>query len=391
MARICMLLNNFEPPYGGPELQATKITLQLQSHGHEVIFMVKGSGKAAVFETVNGIEVYRLNRQGLGSVEAMYRLWQLRDRFDIIHVHGVGRLASVAVSFGRRYNKRVIIKVTTAGHIVKPLTKGWHSIVRRISPFSKRKVQLLQQAEAMIAISDEITAELQHHGFSDKKIARIPNGVDTVKFCPVGSEEKQQLRQHLRLPEDKMIFLFTGKITKRKGLDILIEAWFQAKDVHDKAILVLAGSGLGQSDSLEEWLTEYLHGEDDGNTIIRVGAVDNVHQYLAAADFFVFPSRREGLPNSLLEAMSSGLVCIASAIGGNIDLIIPEKTGILVHEESTGQWSEVIQQCVKQPGLSLGIAARHFVQEQYSIDVTVAKIEALYNQCSGYNEERSFK
>ena len=93
-----MLLNNFEPPFGGPELQALNISKKLIGCGHEILFISKGSGQAPEYEVVEGIPVYRLNKRGLASVEAIYQLWKLRDEFDIIHVHGVGRLASVAIN-----------------------------------------------------------------------------------------------------------------------------------------------------------------------------------------------------------------------------------------------------------------------------------------------------
>jgi glycosyltransferase involved in cell wall biosynthesis len=376
-----MLLNNFEPPYGGPELQAQKISERMIARDHQVIFIAKGSGKALKEEIVRGIPVFRLNIRGLASVEAYYRLWKLRECFDIIHVHGVGRLASVAIDFAKKFNKTVYIKVTTAGHILKPIDTGPLSFLKRISPFRKRKLAILKQAQGMIAISREIRNELAQHSFPSEKIFSIPNGVDLGRFHPIASEEKRLLRHKLGLPLDKTVIIFTGKITQRKGIDTLVSAWAQAKSIHEKAVLVLVGSGHDQGDSMENWLDQFLEREAIIPSVIRTGAVDNVPEFLMAADCFVFPSKREGLPNSLLEAMASGLLCIASDIGGNRDLVEDGKTGLLLPINDINSWAEAMQQVVSNtPNLyeSYSQDAVIMIENNYSLERTVEGLERLY-------------
>lgn len=367
-----------EPPFGGPELQAIKIARRLKERGHEIFFISKGSGKAPECASIDGIQVYRLNKQGLASVEAAYWLWKLRSSYDVIHVHGVGRLASIAISMAKILEKRVYIKVTTAGHILKPTGNGVKGILKRMSPFRERKVKKLKQADAMISISTEITNELLYNGFNKNKISHIPNGVDTDQFCPVDSEVKHMLRRKLGLITNKKIVLFTGKITKRKGLDTLLEAWGKLKDLHANVLLVLVGSGNGQSDNLEEWISQYITENNLTESVMKVGDVTNVHEYLACGDIFVFPSRREGLPNSLLEAMASGLLCIASDIGGNTDLIIPGETGILAEAGNKDSWEEALRTVIINPNQHFGTAACELINNRYSIDITVEKLAKLY-------------
>lgn len=379
MARVCMLLNNFEPPFGGPELQALNISKKLIGCGHEVLFISKGSGQASDYEVIESIPVYRLNKRGLASVEAIYQLWKLKDKFDIIHVHGVGRLASVAVNFGRKHNKKVYIKVTTAGHIFKPAGKGIKGFIKKLSPFGKRKVELLKKADGMIAISSEILCELKNNGFNEDKIMFIPNGVDTDKFHPVETQEKIRLRSKLGLPLDKTIFLFTGKLTKRKGVDILLNAWLSAKIRADKALLVLVGSGHGQADGLDDWIEKFLKEHSLGSSVIRKGAVDNVNEYLAAADCFVFPSHREGLPNSLLEAMACGLYCLVSPIGGNTDLVRDGETGVVVSNNAVDTWTAAILNSLEQQDSEISRAALNLIEREYSINTTVNRLIETYN------------
>ncbi|SDF72908.1 glycosyltransferase family 4 protein [Sporolituus thermophilus] len=380
MARICMIFNSFELPNpGGPSLQAYRVSQELKKRGHQIIFVAKGTGRSPAFEMVDGIPLYRLNLKGLASFQLLYRLWHLKNEFDILHVHGVGRLATMAITFARNFGKRVYVKYTIAGALMKPPQPGVKGWFKRISPFPKLRLEKHKQADGMIAISGETYNELINYGFPRDRISFIPNGVDTELFRPVGLMEKQQLRRKLGLPENKMIFIFTGKITRRKGVDTLLCAWQSLPQIQEKAVLVLVGDGKGQADNLEAWLDKFIQTNKLAGSVIWPGVVANVPDYLAAADCFLFPSWREGLPNSLLEAMSAGLVCFASNIGGNTDVIIPGKTGILLPPGDVGAWADAIAQAVNDPHPALGTAARRYICENYSIIGTANKLEKLYD------------
>jgi glycosyltransferase involved in cell wall biosynthesis len=202
----------------------------------------------------------------------------------------------------------------------------------------------------------------------------------------VADHEKIVLRKKLRLPLEKTVFIFTGKITRRKGIDILLRAWQRASNIQHKALLLLVGSGAGQSDNLEEWARRFVKEHGLSNTVIFAGEQKYVHEYLASADCFVFPSRREGLSNSLLEAMASGLTCIVSAIGGNADLVKTGETGVLVPTEEIDCWCQTIQNAALYPTSILGLRATKLIVEDYSINVTVSRIEHMYQQGTGLND-----
>jgi len=379
LARICMVLNNFELPFGGPELQAQKVAAALMARGHQVFIIAKGSGKAPAQEVLNELKVIRLNRRGLASVELFWQLFKYKKDFDIIHVHGVGRLASVAIRFAKRFHKKVFIKVTTAGHIIKQSNSRIKAIAQKIMPFREQKLKLLQQADGVIAISNEIRNELEHNGFAKKSIYDIPNGVDTSIYHPVCSEAKSSLRSKLGLPIDRQIFVYTGKLTRRKGIDTLLAAW--CKTTHAKAtgMLVMLGSGQGQQDNMEAYIQASVKKYCLEDSVLTLGDVANVVDYLQAADIFVFPSRREGLPNSLLEAMACGLLCVASDIGGNSDLIVSGKNGFLVSVEDGDEWVRNIENAMLAVDDSLAEAAASRIRDHYDLTVTVGSLEKMFN------------
>lgn len=373
-----MVLNNFEQPFGGPELQAQKVAASLMARGHSVFIIAKGSGQAPVQEVLNGLKIVRLNRRGLASVDLFLQLYKYRNDFDVIHVHGVGRLASVSINFGKYFQKKVFIKVTTAGHVIKEPASGIKEFMQKILPFRERKLKLLQQADGVISISSEIRNELEKNGFSKKHIYDIPNGIDTLKYYPASSEDKIKLRNTLGLPVDKRIFIYTGKLTRRKGLDTLLAAWCQSSPAKENGLLVMLGSGRGQGDSLESYISHSIKENSLEQSVVVLGDVDNVFDYLRASDVFVFPSRREGLPNSLLEAMACGLLCIASDIGGNNDLIISGKNGFLLPVEEVSEWEKQIESAIITLDDSLMESAASMIKDKYDLRVTVDKLERLF-------------
>ena len=380
MLRICMVLHHCEKPFGGPELQALRLAKLFVAEGHQVLIVAKGSGRYPKFENIAGIPVYRLNHPGLASIEIFYRLFLLRDSFDIIHVHGTGRLATASIVFGHRFHKKIFVKATMNKGIVKEVKAGLPALSKKIKPFLSNKIKKLKEANAIIAITQDIVDDLQKHGFQKEKIAYIPNGVDTTAFYPPSVEEKQKIRCTLGLPERKKIYAFTGKITRRKGIDIILEAWGKTTKARKDALLIVIGSGIGEKDSLEDYAHEYIKDHSLADSVRFIGAVGNVSEYLQASDVFIFPSRWEGLPNSLLEAMAVGLLCIASNIDGVNEIIIPEKTGVLTPVGDSDALAQALDNALWDQKPQLSAAAAALIQKDFSINATKNQLHQLFKK-----------
>lgn len=378
MLRICMVLHHCEEPFGGPELQALRLAKKFIADGHKVIVIAKGSGHYPKFEIIMDVPVYRLNHRGLASIEVYFSLFKLRNLFDIIHVHGTGRLATASIAFAKHFHKKVFVKVVANLGVINR-----KKVLSKVSPeklhnFRFNKINALKTADGVIAITHDIVEDLLTLGFVKDKIAYIPNGVDMNLFYPTSLVEKQTLRKRLNLPIDKRVVVFTGKITKRKGIDVLLEAW-RNSDIKDKAVLVVIGSGMGQKDSIEENAHNFVKEYNLNDSVSFLGAKDNVNEYLKASDIFVFPSRWEGLPNSLLEAMSTGLLCVASNIEGVDELIIPEKTGILTKVGDSNALGKALELACQHYSGELGINAALFIKQNFSIETTKQKLEELFS------------
>ena len=171
--------------------------------------------------------------------------------------------------------------------------------------------------------------------------------------------------------------VFTGRLHPQKNLDVLIEAWPKVASATG-ASLVLVGQG-----PEKERLEEKARRLGVANRVCFTGAVADVADALRAADLFVLPSVAEGMSNSLLEAMATGLPCVASDIGGNQDLLRPSTgtaVGVLVDGGDPERWADALIGLLNDPvsRANLGRAARQRIDQEYDLRLVVQRYVTLY-------------
>jgi len=186
---------------------------------------------------------------------------------------------------------------------------------------------------------------------SNAPINVIPNGVDLLRYAPSKREW------------DSPRLLFVGRLVYQKGIDILLEALEGIKSRPWELSLVGDGPeretlhtlakqyGILDRVSFKSWL--------DGDALL-----DQFHQ----ANLFVFPSRHEGMPNAILEAMACGLPVIASSIAGNEELVIDGETGLLTHPEDPDALRRSLIELLENSDRrqQMGLASRQRVDAEYS-------------------------
>lgn len=164
-------------------------------------------------------------------------------------------------------------------------------------------------------------------GLEKEKLNIIYNGVNTDTFAPITPSEKLSLRAKLDLPDNDFLFLFVGLMVQRKGVLELVKSWIEYKEQHQgKGSLVLIGDEMeGIAENSQEWLKEWhqikpiLKDPENKYQIIYGPFVSNIHEYYKAVDAFVFLSYLEGMPNVLLESMSTGLPVLCAKFEGISD------------------------------------------------------------------------
>jgi glycosyltransferase involved in cell wall biosynthesis len=241
---------------------------------------------------------------------------------------------------------------------------------------------LLRRAHGCIAISKAILREFVAAGFRPSRIALIHHGVDTRRFRPASASDKVELRRRLALPLDAKLLVFSGRLLRGKGLEILIEAFARLAPEQPSASLVLIGSGDGQSLSIEDELRNRVVALSLAQRVFFAGRVDNVEDYLRAGDVFVFPSLFEALPLAVIEAQACGLACVAARTGGIPEIIEDGVSGLLVTPGDPDVLLNVTRRVLDEPVLRtrLGKEAREAASRCFDLEVNVERYASFFSQ-----------
>lgn len=225
-----------------------------------------------------------------------------------------------------------------------------------------------RRLDNVVACSNSIRTDLAQHDISAQV---IHNGVDTSAYQPVSKEQKRELRQKLDLPIDRDIFVSVGSLISRKKPKTVVEG-FARSDVAEHAQLVMLGDG-SLRDDCETVAQEYPEAE-----IAVPGFVDNVQEYLQASDYFVSASLSEGLPNTVLEAMASGLPVALSDIGPHREAIRPGQVGVLFDTNSVTALTKGINRLHRMDADELGREARQVACGYFSAEKMSSGYQTLY-------------
>lgn len=192
----------------------------------------------------------------------------------------------------------------------------------------------LQASDLVLTVCEDLKRTVEQLGVSSGKISVVPNGVARDRFGVVTATDA---RRKLALPGDKRIVMCVSRLSDEKGIDVLLRA-FEKTATQDTALFV-AGDGAHRS-VLERIIERSSRGQD----IHLLGAVGHadIPTWLAAADLFVLPSRREGHPNALLEAFACGLPAIATRVGGVPEIVTSDEIGTLVPPDDVDAMAKAI-------------------------------------------------
>lgn len=380
MTRVLMIIDRYHPIWGGAENQLAAVSHLLKDRDIEVSILTRRWTKDLSEQEQNqGINITRVGPPGnatpfrnLCYVLAILQYVRAnRSTIDLIHTHGAALLGAVGNLAASWINVPNVVKIATAGKI-PPLHRTWSG---------SWGLKRLRTSSKVIVLSREIEQEVLEAGLTSDKIARIPNGVDLQRFTPADPQSRNSFRVDNGLDEDSLVLLFSGRLVKRKGLDLVIDSWPAISEAFPGSHCWILGSGAQQDDSVEEALKKRVMNEGLKH-IHWLGETDTPESYMQASDLFVFPSRREGFSNTLLEAMACGLPVVASEIGGNTDVLQDEVHGVLFPSDDAHALTEKILHLLESPEkrTSLADAARQQVEEHYSLPSTASQLAELYRE-----------
>jgi len=376
--RVLMVLESMFPMRsgGGVEGQVRTLGGNLVERGVSVSLLVPmvPYGKQVSTETVDGIEVTRIaypKVAKLGTavmlVRLALRLFRTRNTYTTIHAHVAGNMAAVCCVMGFLLRKRVLVKLTGMSEMVGGILDPRPSLMIQLRKAALRRATYYQ------ATSSQIARMLVQSGFAAEKIHRIPNAVNTQRF--ESAQRDESLRRQL-CGNKSLVGIFVGRLEQEKDLDILLTAWSAAFAQTLSTSLVIIGAG-----TMMSALKALARQLGIGQQVVFVGPSDSVERYMAMADVGLLTSRAEGLSNTLLEYMASGLPVIGSRISGTEDFVDTGKAGWLFTAGDVVQLKECLLAAAalaRDQLAALGENAKRLVTSEASIAVVVNRLIRLY-------------
>jgi glycosyltransferase involved in cell wall biosynthesis len=246
-----------------------------------------------------------------------------------------------------------------------------------------------------VVSSTEMLQECRRAGVH-ARLEVIPHGVDVARFRPPGSDEDRlQLRRELGLPSDARVLLFVGALTRRKGVDRLLEAWARLASEDHSLHLLLVGPGwdasLDGDEAFRRRLHEFARESSAEGRLHALGQVQQVELFMRAADLLVLLSNREGMPNVVLEAMASGLpVLMGPNSGVSSELGRPEREYFVSKGCGADVAGEIGHVLADEDGRrTVGLAARKWVTARLDMRRSVGQYATIYEELAGRARSRS--
>ena len=381
--RICMVVYTMPPFYSGAGAQALRLAKKLREKGVPISMLTAKHARIEGEVFIEGIKVYRLSVFGCRKIKPLIfalaaSLFLLRNHrtYDIVHLHGAYWRIVPIILVTKFLKKKIIVKMTQLG------TDDPMTIRRR--KLGALLLKALSLANAIISISPGLSDSYRQSFLPLDKLVEIPNGINTNEFRPLSEAMRRELKSYLQLPADDQIVTFVGNISQRKGVDLLIEAWRNviAKRPHLRLLLIgpLGDKYSGVSNSFAEDLFDRVRRYGLSDKVSFLGYRDNVKQYLQVSDLFVLPSRLEGLPNALLEAMACGVACVATDITPISDIITDGINGLTFPKDDVSKLSQVILALIDdlERAQKLGEEARKTILGKFSLDKVACRYVKLY-------------
>ncbi|MGA2093471.1 MAG: glycosyltransferase family 4 protein [Sedimentisphaerales bacterium] len=379
--RICLFTPSFLPELGGMEIVIDRLARQFKDMGHEAVVIAqkprhinftaddrsdyaentekdlikKNSACSAVSAVRMPLDVpydvvyYPRPRSAvwlLGSVKRLLLNEHQRHRFDIIHAHMAYPTGFIAAKLKHRLNIPVVI-TSHKGDIVPESRYRQRFITRR------RLCWAMKNADAVTGVSEKLKDIIDELTQGQAKSLTISNGVDMPDDSPGAMPEA------CRSLADRPFMLTLGRLHQYKGLDVLLDAMAILKK-QDVTIpcLVIAGEGK-ELDNLQKQVQKL----NLDSLVFFTGAVFGLqkHWLLRNCEFFLQPSRAEGMPLTVLEAFAYGKPVIGTKISGIEELVTPGKTGYLVESDDSRSLAGAILEASTNSAIGkMGAEARRF-------------------------------
>lgn len=352
---------NGMPFKSGAEFHGENHARQLMNRGHQIsIFAKKKFYFTKGRETLAGIDLVRLHAPFRG-IEVIWRMLTTHRDLNAIYILGRPKFAVWAILLAKRLHIPVTLALTGVSELFNN-KESW-------------KWKVFASCDNYIALSQEIKRGfIQQAAIDDYKIRVLSQGIDTEKYAVPTEAQKKDLRDKYKIARNAPVLLFCARIAINKGIDTLLKVWPEVHKKLPEAIFCIVGGG--QKELIDSLLDM---GRRTDNTVMVVGEVDKTVEYYQLSDVYIFPSRHEGCPTTLMEAMSCGLPAVVSDIGGCEDLVKTEEMGYRVHPEYVDGFTTNAIRLLDDSKLrcAMGQKASDFIHETCDYSNVIWRLEEI--------------
>ena len=373
--RVSVVLAESGTSVGGTERVVWELATRLPAARFDVrvwLSTAPGVDEFAAALMARGIPVDRVAEvdsrwDWKGMWETWRRLRRLRPR--LVHLHHVWPasdryLESLAGAAG-------VPHVVVTEHIVgRTHSAGQRALKRRE----------LARADAVTAVCEAVAGTLvSDYGVDRARVRVVPNGTE-LPDERAEAPEARRIRASLGMAPSTGLIVCAGRLEEQKGQDVLLDAAGQLAARGLPFTLAFAGDG-----SLRSALEHRGASLGLGNRVRFLGQVDELGPWLLAADVVAMPSRWEGLPLALLEALVRGRPVVASAVGGIPEVIEDGVHGVLVPPGDATALAAALERILRapEPALRLGALGAERVRDGYTWSRVAEQFEAVYDEVLG--------
>jgi glycosyltransferase involved in cell wall biosynthesis len=223
----------------------------------------------------------------------------------------------------------------------------------------------------LVVVAERVREDALTEGVHAQRIIKIANGISISKVDP---SEILRVRNELSVSGNDIFLLSVGRLRYQKGQDILLQALPQVLEKFPNVLLLIAGEGILRQELQAEAIRLNV-----SERVKFLGVRDDVPVLMSLADLFLFPSRFEGMPNALLEAMGYGLPVIATAVQGVDEIVRDSENGLIIPLDDPEKVSEAILRLLNDPEerQRLGKAAHETIENEYTFDGMCSQYEKL--------------
>ncbi len=384
---ILILSQVFPPKRGGVQTASYNTAKYLARLGHNVVVVTsKWAKERRKFHEMDGFLVYRFKSYNPPEIEGITQVSSLRfnpvmllklpkiiKKHNIQLIHAQGRMFPISwlTAILNKFLKRAMY-VNVQGRLEVGIT----GIIENIFDKIITKHIYEKYTKKIICVSESLKERLMNLKIKENKLFVIPNGVDIIEFTKIPGAKF--FDKYLVGREDFKKVIFVGRLDVQKGVEYLIRAIPIVVKTYNKVHFFILGNG-----NLENLLKKLAKTLDirDYITFLDMIPLEKMCEFYSSADIFCLPSLHEGFPLSIAEALSIGLVIVASAIEGIPEAIIENENGFLTTPKNVLQISEKLVKALNLNDENLKTIQKNNIKlarDKYSWENLVKEIILVY-------------